>query len=283
MRRKSQQFDPRQQMQTSDFEIFHYQDSALSPVPIHHHDFYEVYFFLGGQVEYRVEGTVYHMEPGDLLLISPMELHQPIVQPDSGPYERIVLWIDRSHLAKMSLGDVDLTMCFDYTRPDHVNLLRLSPVERADISSRMYKMMQEAHSDGYGASLWAKAALLQLLVDFNRIALRSCGSSGQEEPDLVSRVLEYIGAHYDEPLSLDGLAAQFYVSKYYLSHTFQQSVGISLYRYILLKRLLNAKERLSSGSSPGIVCQQCGFGDYANFYRAFKSKYGISPREYLNK
>lgn len=280
MQKKSQQFDARQQMQTSDFEIFHYRDSTLSPVPIHHHDFYEVYFFLNGQVEYRVEGTVYHMEPGDLLLISPMELHQPIVQPDSGLYERMVLWINRDYLRGMSTEEAALTLCFDYTRPGHTNLLRLPPVERTGISSRIYELQREAHGDGYGASLWAKAALMQLLVEFNRIALRSVESRDQVEPDLVSKILEYIGAHYDEPLSLDGLASQFYVSKYFFSHAFQQKVGISVYRYILLKRLLNARELLSNGNSPSVVCRRCGFGDYANFYRAFKSEYGVSPREY---
>jgi len=278
MEKKSQQFDPRQHMRTPDFEIFHYRDSVLDPVAIHHHDFYEVYFFLSGQVEYRIEGAVYHMEPGDLLLISPMELHHPIVQPDGGAYERIVLWINRDYLEGQ--GDADLTVCFDYTRPGHSNLLRLAPVERAGISSRLRELLRESHGGEYGAALWAKAALLQLLVEFNRIALCTVGAVRQEEPDLVSKVLEYIGVHYDEPLSLDSLAERFYVSKYYLSHTFQETVGVSVYRYILLKRLLNARELLSSGVTPGDACQRCGFGDYANFYRAFRAEYAVSPRAY---
>jgi len=69
------------------------------------------------------------------------------------------------------------------------------------------------------------------------------------------------------------------VSKYHLSHEFSSIVGTSVYRYIMLKRLLIAKQMLSSGISPGAVCINCGFGDYANFFRAFKAQYGISPRD----
>ena len=40
------QFDERQEMQTSDFEIFYYEDKAVSDVSMHRHDYYEIYFFL---------------------------------------------------------------------------------------------------------------------------------------------------------------------------------------------------------------------------------------------
>ena len=120
------------------------------------------------------------------------------------------------------------------------------------------------------------------MVELNRMALRPAKIENTEnERTLVSQVLDYIGEHYDESISLDSLAQQFYVSKFHLSHAFRQSVGASLYHYIQLKRLLIARQMLRNGVSPGAVCQSCGFGDYANFYRAFRAKYGASPREYL--
>ena len=54
-------FDPRQEMRRTDFEIFHNKDMHLDSVGLHHHDFYEVYFFLGGKAEYRVEGRLYRL------------------------------------------------------------------------------------------------------------------------------------------------------------------------------------------------------------------------------
>jgi len=282
---RSQRFDPRQHMRSQSFEVFHYRDSHPQPVAVHHHDFYEIYFFLSGQVEYRVEGSTYLMQPGDLLLISPMELHQPMINPVSGPYERIVLWIGKEYLEGLGTDEVSLTHCFDHTLPTHKNLLRLDSVQRASITEKITELLQESNSERYGGKLWATGTFLQLMVELNRIAMQSDATTervpAHNDPSpLISRVLAYVGEHFREPISLDDLAERFYVSKYHLSHEFQQAVGISLYRYIILKRLLNAKQMLSSGVAPGIVCHNCGFGDYANFYRAFKSEYGISPRIY---
>lgn len=96
---------------------------------------------------------------------------------------------------------------------------------------------------------------------------------------MTARVVDYLGAHFREALSLDALAERFYVSKYHLSHQFSSGVGTSVYRYILLKRLQHAKELLSQGISPGEACRESGFQDYANFYRSFRTVYGISPQE----
>lgn len=281
MRGKSQKFNPRQHMRTETFEVFHYRDAALEPVALHQHDFYEVYFFLGGQVEYRVEGRAYRMEPGDLLLINPMELHQPVVEAGETPYERMVLWINRKYLEGLSGGD-SLTMCFDSAQPAHTNLLRLPPVQRENISGRLETLVREAQSSAYGAAQYAAGVLLQFLVELNRSALSADKANLEDSrtPPVVEGALAYIGEHYCESLSLEKLAERFYVSKYHLAHAFQQAVGTSVYHYIILRRLVAAKQMLGSGIAPGIVSSRCGFGDYANFYRAFKAEYGVSPQNY---
>ena len=88
---KHQRFDTRQTMQGNTYEIFRYKDSYLKEVALHHHDFYEVYFFLSGNVQYNIESRSYLLTPGDVLLISPMELHQPMFGAEHREYERIVL------------------------------------------------------------------------------------------------------------------------------------------------------------------------------------------------
>ena len=40
------------------------------------------------------------------------------------------------------------------------------------------------------------------------------------------------------------------------------------------------RQMLSDGLPPTDVYQHCGFGDYSNFYRAFKAEYGISPKDF---
>lgn len=277
-----QHFDTRQKMKGDSYEIFFYQDRHLGPVALHHHDFYEVYFFLGGSVDYQVEGQTYRLQPGDLLLISPLELHQPIIHPDRDPYQRIVLWISPDFLHQHSTANTSLVHCFDISCPTHTNLLRLPPQQQEQIRATLDELLHQTENDQYGRDVLCPALLLQFLVLLNRLIPSESGSPRQEkEPTLTDRVIAYIGEHYSQPLSLDSLAEQFFVSKYHLSHEFAHVMGVSVYRYITLKRLLMAKQMLSAGLRPTKVYEACGFGDYANFYRAFKSEYGCSPTEFM--
>ena len=72
MASRVQRFDTRQHMRRNTYEIFRYKDAYLKEVALHHHDFYEVYFFLAGNVQYNIESRSYLLTPGDILLISPM-------------------------------------------------------------------------------------------------------------------------------------------------------------------------------------------------------------------
>ena len=280
---RAQRFDSRQSMKDKRFEVFHYRDKKMDNVVIHHHDFFEVYFFLSGRVSFKVEGKTYHLEPGDLLLINPQELHQPDIEADS-LYERIVLWIDRSYLSNLcEAAGADLAACFDNEAPGHTNLLRPSKLRRAALNQLLDRLVQEYYNDEMGSFAYAQGLLTQFMVEINRLAQTTSYAVKREEPDLVSQVLTYIGNHYQENITLEMLAAEFYVSKYYLSHEFSQRVGTSIYRYVIFRRLLQARELMIEGQAPGEVYHSCGFGDYANFYRAFKGEYGISPREFAQQ
>ena len=44
-------------------------EDGTGVVSLHFHDYYEVFFFLSGEINYQIEGTTYHPTPGDILLI----------------------------------------------------------------------------------------------------------------------------------------------------------------------------------------------------------------------
>ena len=278
---KTQRFDDRQHMRTNTYEIFRYKDDYPKEVTLHHHDFYEVYFFLSGNVQYNIENRSYLLTPGDVLLISPMELHQPMFGESHRVYERIVLWIDRNFLESFNLPGQNLAACFDTTAPRHTNLLRPEGVARQFLTFMLEQLIQETETPDPYQEIASLAYLTQVVVTLNRLALTTQTQDSPGIPDsAVYSVLGYINEHYSEDLTLDHLANRFFVSKYHLSREFQRLVGTSVHRYIVQKRLVMAKQMLSEGKPSSEVYQQCGFGDYSNFYRSFKAEYQISPKDY---
>lgn len=275
-------YDPQQNMCRPDFELQYKRDIELQNVELHHHDFYEVYFLITGDVTYTIESKLYRVLPGDLLLISPKELHQIYICPERSAYERYVLWVDPKVLTRLSSPQTDLLDCLDPSRPEYRNQIRLTPEAQQRIHGLMSDLYEELQQNSYGSDILPELLLTELLVTINRLAKDTVvpDTEPSRSGEMVSRVVDYITAHYGEALSLESLADQFYISKYHLSHEFNRQVGTSVHRYILKKRLLIARDLLAQGKKPSEVWNPCGFGDYTGFYRAFKAEYGTSPREY---
>ena len=211
MRERSQRFDPRQTMQRDTFEVFHYREPRPNAVEVHHHDFYEVYYLLGGQVEYWVDGRIIRMLPGDLLLINPMELHRPIPEQGNRVYERIVLWINKDYLETLVSEKLSLSSCFDTSLPTHTHLIRPAATERSALTARMGELVREFYSREFGSELSAYGLFLQFMVQLNRMALHtdSRQEEAQELSPLVQQTLHYIGENISGELSLETVAGQF--------------------------------------------------------------------------
>lgn len=282
MRENIQKFDPRKYMNRPDFEVFHYRGSVPEEKEVHHHDFYEIFFLLGGRVTYWAEGQNLRLKAGDMLLMNPMVLHRPV--PDEGGstvYDRFVLWVSREYLEKISDPDNDLCRCFHNKELQNTGLLQLSSAQRVIMTKHLEELVEESYSDQFGSDIYAEGTLKRFLVELNRMDNDSVIDTEKirQSSSLVASVVDYIGKHYSEELSLENIATKFYVSKYHLSHEFSREMGTGVYKYIKLKRLMEARQLLLEGFPATQVAHRCGFKDYTTFFRAFKAEYDISPAQ----
>ena len=100
----------------------------------------------------------------------------------------------------------------------------------------------------------------------------------------LREITAYLDAHYTEEITLDSLAAQFFISKFYLSREFKKEYGITIISYILIKRITNAKEQLRYGdSSIEEIAMQCGISDASYFNKVFRKLEGCTASEYRKK
>ncbi len=99
----------------------------------------------------------------------------------------------------------------------------------------------------------------------------------------TNNIKAYIDAHITEDLSLDILSKEFCISKSYLSHLYRTHTGLSVFRYIKLKRLMLAKSHYESGLQLTEAALKAGFSDYTTFYKAYRTEYGSSPSKHTSK
>jgi AraC-like DNA-binding protein len=248
-------------------------------LPYHRHDAYEVYLFLRGNSLMYLEQSCYKLEPGDLIIISPGEMHRCICL-DTQTYERIGLNIKKTALAKLSSHRSNLISCFESHPFGQNNLIRLTQEQIVYYSGLAEKLIGSLNSEEYGQDLLAECYATQLLVFINNLYRSSTYKADNIMPELVSHTMSYINRHLAEPLSSGQLEQEFHYSGKYISQQFRKYTGLTIRSYILDQRVSLAKSCLSAGKSVAEACELSGFSDYANFIRSFKKVAGISPGKY---
>ncbi len=272
-------FTQRQTMLSRDFEFYHYLDLEPPRVDFHHHDFYEVFFFVSGTAGYTVEGRSYQLRPGDILLTNNRDIHRPEVAPGK-PYERYVLWLTGAFLEQVQRPGDDLTACFLDAARKGYKLIRPGEGVLVQLQGLCRRILALQREDAFGSATLLYAAVTELLVYLNRAYFDTPSAIRQDvtESEAVNRAVAYIEAHLAEELTLDTLAEAVHLSKFYLNRQFKRYTGLTIHQFILKKRLITARTMLRSGASAMDACMGCGFNDYSNFLKAFKREFGQSPR-----
>lgn len=108
-------------------------------------------------------------------------------------------------------------------------------------------------------------------------------SQSSKHNDLAA-VKGYLDDNYCNRITLEQLAAKFYINIYYLTCTFKEQFGIMINSYIATKRITVAKRLLRfSDKSIEEIATECGFEDYRYFGRIFKKMEGCTPSTYKKK
>ena len=264
------------------FKIFHIRDKKDIKFEYHHHDFSKIVILIDGDLTYYIEGKAYILKPWDILFVNKNEIHKPVVNPNKY-YERIVIWLNPDFMAKYAQGNNDLLKCFEVAIKNNYNLLRLNMKSIEIIKNLIQDIQNCNNSNEFGSEILKESLFVQLMVLMNRLFLNSDKNRDIEDiqyDKTIEGVLNYINSNLENDLSIDTIASEFFISKYYLMRKFKNQIGSSIHIYVVQKRLILARSLISDGLSMSSVCSRCGFNDYSSFVRAFKKVYGVSPSNY---
>ena len=96
----------------------------------------------------------------------------------------------------------------------------------------------------------------------------------------LTTLVRYIDEHIAEDLSLKQLSEVTNFSTYHLCRIFKKNTGTTLNKYIVSKRIENAKLLLAGDASIQTISKEVGFNNYNHFYRCFRQIVGINPADY---
>lgn len=258
-----------------DFRLFHIKDQTKREFSYHYHDFHKVIIFLSGKAAYHIEGKSYYLKPWDILLVNRHAIHKPEID-FSVPYERFVLWI------RDDIKSTELLRCFQKAIDRSYNLIRLDSDTQEKLKQLLYELEAALKDEKFGSELLGSALFTQFMVYVNRIFLEKqyiYDAHSYSSDSQIEELLRYINHNLTEDLSIETLARKYYLSKYHMMRKFKEETGYTVHNYIISKRLLLARTKISEGTPILNAAQLSGFSDYTTFSRAYKKQFGIAPSQ----
>ena len=172
----------------------------------------------------------------------------------------------------------------DKSREQGFHLLRTGEEGRLGYARFIQQLEEALRSEEFGAHRMADTLCQQILIQVNRDFLRANTAPAETDSyhldPKMEEILRYIAANLEGDLSVDALAARFYMSRYYLMHRFKEITGYTVHQYTVQKRLLRAGELIREGVPVMKAAEQAGFPEYSTFLRAFQNTFHTSPKNF---
>lgn len=234
-----------------------------TPIP-HIHPHIELIYMVEGAFSVTADNCTQMLRPGELYLSFPNQVHYY----DPTPIFGVLLIVDPQLFP-------DLLDVFSNKVPER-------PVVSADrlpegIHQMLLKICAQAKSADKLQRVAAQSYLQGLLAEvLGQMTL----VDRKNDRDSVREILLYCLEHYKKPLTLDMIAEQLHLSKYYISHVFTERINLSFPEFINGLRVESACRRLDKGHSVTDAAFEAGFNSIRSFNRNFERVMGVPPSRY---
>lgn len=232
------------------------------------HNYHEILLFVGGETTFISEEKRIPLSPYQTVVIPKETYHQFLNERDEEYHRCVFSFYDTPELESL------IDKCMGAPRVIEAD------AEQKMLFRRMNETIDKACSEKEKQILMnALLTLILSVVADDRSAVKE----GSRPSEVTAKAIELINADICGKISIPQLSKQLSVSVSTLTQTFRRDMNISVYQYILRKKLILAQQKIREGEPATSAAILCGFNDYSGFYKQYKKMFGVSPSDKAEK
>lgn len=250
--------------------------------PWHMHDTLEVVYVLKGSLECGISIYPSVMNQGDIAVVNTETLHHYKGSEDNAV---LICHISLDHFSDI-IPEIENTLIIcnsgaavEYDK--HYDILK-------ELLANIFLFYFDLKTPHQNDLMDSCVSFLSALYNhFNFLAHDGAAIHSENimkqrplQAERVKRVMKYMYDNLGSKLSLEEIAAQEYVSKYYLSHLTSEFLKMPFREYLSMTRAVYAQDHLYGTDKPlSEVAASCGFSSTEAFRKAYLKYVGVSPAE----
>lgn len=256
------------------------------PICLHHHSELELIYITNGSMYVEINAEQDTIRKGDLMLISPYDLHRAEFVDKNEILEYRCLIFELSILSGCG---TDAARMIDELRQGMRRFpIKMTGTPANEIGELMLKLenIQKAHladANHTISDLRLAAGICEITAMILPHSYTIDSESSLDRVTFIRAVDTYIQIHMSENLTTAMISADFGFSKGYFCALFKRCFGTNFTEYLTIRRIRRAIDLCrSTGGSLVSIAKSVGFEDYAYFSRCFKKRTGMSPTGYFS-
>lgn len=247
------------------------------PVPLVCHHGLDCHFVKQGRGNYFINGSMYSFRRNSLILILPYEPHALIPQAAEMLEKGALIFLP-------SLVKPDFTRISRRLRRLKIRSLAVPESKTARFEVIFRNISDEINGGNAGWIRVTEAKLTELAILIRRLMEYPLHETRPRNP-IVEGLVNHLEKHFRQPLTVADLACCFGYSYSYLSRIFTRHIGMGIKRFLIHRRILEARRLLEEEPELKItaIAEKCGFSDLACFNTYFRAMLKTSPGVYRKK
>ena len=269
-----------------DFPIQYYLDDTRdfynSQVDWHWHNEFEIVAVSEGVVDCHVGQESFRLKAGEAVFINSRVLHQftakdygimpnIVFSPEFIAPEQTVIY--DKFIAPIEKSTMEY-LVFKNTCEWHNRVLEI-------LSTLFYEISVDGFNELKVRNILSEAWVIILEQVRHTLRENNCVNDANSSGNSVKLMIQYIGAHYMEEISLNDIAASVNISKNTAMRYFAANIGVSPVDYLIKYRIgISCKMLRETSDKISHIAGCVGYENTSYFCRLFRKYVGVSPKKY---